>query len=169
MRCLVWLVLPALTVTFIGCGGETEGQRLDRLVPNALGTTKVTGSVLVDGQPVKDLWVTLHPKNPKIQERPRGQTDQNGKFALQTYTSGDGAPDGEWALTIAWLTYIKRDSDWGGEDKLKNQYNDPKTTPFKVTVAGTPLELPTFELKLKGVADSAAPAPSKKPVDKRDR
>src|SRR5439155_21850510 len=112
----------------------------------------------VDGAPVKDLWVTLHPADSSVALRPRGQTDKDGNFQITTYSGGDGAPEGEYAITIEWLTYIKRASDWGGPDKLKNQYNDPKTTPFHVTVEDEPVVLPPFELKLEGV--EAKPAPS---------
>lgn len=157
MRCLAWFVLLTVSAGIIGCG-ETEEQRLDRMVPDAVDTVKVTGSVLVDGEPVKDLWVTLIPNDEKVNLRPRGQTDEDGKFSLTTYTGGDGAPAGEYKVTIAWLTYIKRDSDWGGPDKLKNQYNDPKTTPFDLTVADEPIEIPTYELKLKGVEGKPDPA-----------
>ncbi len=140
---------------------------MKRLVPNAAGTTKVTGHVNVDGLPMEGLWVTLHPKDDKVTLRPRGQTDANGDFSLTTYTGGDGAPKGDYALTIEWLTYIKRDSDWGGPDKLRNQYNDPKTTPFEVTVGDTPLQLPPFDLKLEGV--EAKPAPAAPRVNKREK
>lgn len=161
MRRFVWILLVLILAPSSGCGRrESEQQRLERLVPNAVGTSKVTGNVTVDGEPVKDLWVTLHPKDASVKLRPRGQTDAKGNFKISTYTGGDGAPDGEYDITIAWLTYIKRDSDWGGPDKLKNQYNDPKTTPFHVTIEGEPVELDPFELKLEGVevkGGSAAP------------
>ena len=158
MRCLVSSVLLAISAGVLGCG-ESEGARLDRLVPNAESTTKVSGKVLVDGAPVKDLLVTFHPTDPSKPLRPRGQTDQDGNFTLTTYTGGDGAPWGDYNITIEWLTFIKRDSDWGGPDKLKNQYNDPKTTPFHVTVDVAPIELPLFELKLAGVQGKSAPSP----------
>lgn len=156
MRSLVWVVTGSLLAGVLGCGGESEEQRLERLVPGAVDTTPVSGKVTVDGRPVKDLWVTLHPKDPSVSLRPRGQTDENGNFKLTTYTGGDGAPIGEYNITIEWLTFIKRGGDWGGPDKLKNQCNDPKSTPYHVTVTSTPIELPTFELKLEGVAGKPA-------------
>jgi hypothetical protein len=127
------------------------------MVPNAENTTKVTGKVTVDGAPVPDLWVTLHPKDSSVALRPRAQTDKNGDFQITTYNGGDGAPSGEYTITVEWLTYIKRASDWGGPDKLYNQYNDPKTTPFHITVDVDPIELPPFDLKLAGVQPKSPP------------
>lgn len=149
--------LGLLALVVAGCG-ESEAQRLKRIVPDAVGTTKVSGKVLVDGKPVKDLWVTFHPTDPSVKWRPRAQTDANGNFAMTTYNAGDGAPKGDWNITIEWLTYIKRASDWGGPDKLKNQYNNPNDTPFKVSIKDDKsIQLPTFELKLEGA--EAKPAP----------
>ena len=167
MRCLHLLAVVALCTTVLGCSGESDEERLNRLVPNALDTTEVRGKVTVDGAPKKDLWVTLHPKDTSITMRPRGQTDAKGNFRITTYTGGDGAPPGEYNITIEWLTYIKRDSDWGGPDKLKNQYNDPATTPFHVTVEDDPIDLPVFELKLEGV--EGKPAPEAPQVPRRER
>ena len=176
MRC--WIQLVLLSACLIGCErAETDEERLKRFVPNALSTTKVSGNVTVDGAPVKDLTVTLHPSEATVRSRtpgdpnsqllPRAQTDAEGKFRITTYNGGDGAPKGEYNITIEWLTYIKRSSDWGGPDKLKNQYNDPKTTPFHVTVEDQPLVLPAFELKVAGVEGKAAP--TKPPENKREK
>ena len=168
MRHVILFALLALVAAVGGCSrGETEEERLHRLVPNALETIKVRGKVTVDGKPMKDLWVKFHPVDSSITVVPRAQTDASGNFQITTYSGGDGAPPGDYKITIEWLTYIKRDSDWGGPDKLKNQYNDPATTPFEVTVEDEPLELEPFELKLEGAEEK--PAPSKAVVPKSER
>ena len=167
MRRIELFVLLALSSLLTGCGGETDEERLLRLVPDARATTPISGTVIVDGAPVKDLWVTLHPKDSSFTFRPRGQTDGKGHFQIMTYSAGDGAPEGDYDITVEWLTYIKRDSDWGGPDKLKNQYNDPSTTPFHVTVEEEPIELPPFELQLEGV--EGKPSPSTAQVPRREK
>jgi len=160
-------VVLALSSVFVGCGGESDEERLLRLVPDARATTPVSGTVTVDGSPAKDLWVTLHPKDSSVTLRPRGQTDGHGNFHITTYSAGDGAPEGDYDITIEWLTYIKRDSDWGGPHKLKNQFNDPSTTSFHVTVGEEPVELPAFELELEGV--EGKPAPTAPQVPRREK
>src|SRR5262249_46370055 len=94
MRRIELFVLLALSSLLAGCGGETDEERLLRLVPDARATTPVSGTVVVDGAPVKDLWVTLHPKDSSFTFRPRGQTDGKGRFQIMTYSAGDGAPEG---------------------------------------------------------------------------
>ena len=168
MRYFLPCVLLVIALPNAGCNrGETNEERLRRLVPDALSTTEVNGRVTVDGSPVKNLWVTLHPIKGDGTLLPKGQTDVDGNFQITTYIAGDGAPEGDYKITIEWLTYIKRDSDWGGPDKLKNLYNDPATTAFEVTVGDEPVELPTFELKLEGV--EGKPAPSQPAGYKREK
>jgi hypothetical protein len=152
MRLPVCLVLLAMVVTITGCGrGETDQQLLKRLVPNASATKPVTGIVTVDGVPVKDLWVTLHPTDPEQKLRPRAQTDPQGRFQITTYVGGDGAPSGDYTITIEWLRFSRLGgAGWVGPDKLDNQYSDPKTTSLKVTVKDAPVELPAFQLTTKG-------------------
>src|SRR6516165_2382039 len=99
MRRWTFLVSTLFCATVIGCGGESEEERLNRLVPNALGTTEVYGRVTVDGKPVKDLWVKLHSADPKIAMTPRGQTDAQGYFHIGTYSGSDGAPAGDYKIT----------------------------------------------------------------------
>ncbi|WP_010582327.1 hypothetical protein [Schlesneria paludicola] len=146
-------------VSISGCGGESNEQRLKRLVPNANKTTKVTGNVTVNGQPGKDLWVTLHSTS-GIELRPRAQCDDKGHFAIGTYLGDDGAPPGDYKITIEWLTFSRLGgAGWVGPDKLKDKYNDPKKTPFDITVADKPITLPTFELEVN--AEEAANAKPK--------
>lgn len=148
MRRIAGPLLLLCAVSISGCGGETNEQRLQRMVPNAKKTTKVNGNVTVNGQPGKDLWVTLHSTD-GLELRPRAQCDEKGHFTIGTYQGDDGAPAGDYKITIEWLTFARLGgAGWVGPDKLKNKYNDPKKTPFEVTVADKPLTLPTFELEV---------------------
>lgn len=171
MRLLLLLCGLIALVFASGCGPnvESDQERLKRLVPNAAQTTKVTGKVTVDGAPVKDILVTLHnPKQSGKAQRPNARTREDGTFQISTYLEGDGAPPGEYHVTLEWLTFQSIGAQWIGPDKLKNQYNDPKSTPFHVTVTDAPLEIPPFELKVEGVASPKADATAgKKAIFKR--
>jgi len=170
MRSLILSVLVAMIVGISGCSqGESNEQRLKRLVPNASKTTPVSGIVTVDGAPVKDIWVTLHSVAADMQVQPRDLTDETGRFEITTYMEGDGAPAGEYNITVEWLTYRPFGSQWVGPDKLKDQFNDAKTTPFHVTVADTPVELPPFELKLAGVESKTTSKDEPQPIFKKTR
>ncbi len=58
----------------------------------------VTGEVLLDGKPVEGAAVLF---TPDAGGRPAdGVTDKEGKFSLQTYEPGDGAPLGKYKVAI---------------------------------------------------------------------
>lgn len=112
----------------------------------------VAGRVVVDGKPAGAATVTLHPVNPGAEfkdVRPTGQTDADGRFALTTFAHNDGAPSGEYRVTVAWYQpAAKRGSD--GDDLppkplLPAVYTNPTDTPLRATVKpGDPL---TIEIK----------------------
>jgi hypothetical protein len=158
MRCTVWFVSLSLSIGILGCGSgrETDEERLKRLVPSAVPTTPVKGKVTVNGEPVEGLWVRLLPASGETPTFPsQAQTNSNGEFEIGTYKVGDGAPKGEYNITIEWLVYYQK--TWNGPDGLGEKYNDPKTSKFTVTVDNKPVVLPPMELTVdKSVADIKA-------------
>src|SRR5262245_26228369 len=63
----------------------------------------VTGKVLVDGKPAEHATVTFHPAGGGADApKPRATVKADGSFALTTHTTGDGAPAGEYAVTVEW-------------------------------------------------------------------
>lgn len=165
MRLAICFALLVIISGMTGCSRrESDDQMLKRLAPNAAATTKVSGSVTVDGAPVKDLWVTLHSTDASNKLRPRAQTDPQGRFQITSYIGGDGAPPGDYAITIEWLRFSRLGgAGWVGPDKLNNQFSDPKTTALKVTVKESPIDLPVFELTTKG-GDPAKASKAVEPV-----
>ncbi len=73
-----------------GCG--------ERPVP----TYPVVGQVFYRGQPLAEAQVVFHCVDDSKQtaNRPMAFTDSNGHFALTTMKPGDGAPPGEYAITV---------------------------------------------------------------------
>ena len=61
-------------------------------------------------------------------------TDAEGKFKVSTYESGDGIPEGTYAVTFMWGQVNLMTMSYGGPDKLNDRYSDPETSTFKVTV-----------------------------------
>jgi hypothetical protein len=114
---------------------------------------KVQGIVTVDGQPVPEIQVALHPVNPVNDNKPtfpQGFTDAEGKIRISTYAEGDGAPEGEYKVTFILQDYNIMGRTFSGPDKLKKKYADPKTTPFTLTLApGKPNDLGKVELTAK--------------------
>ena len=69
------------------------------------------GKITKDGKPLANAMITFHPVDPSIIKLPEGQTgieiakpttttDDNGDFALSTYFAKDGAPAGDYKVTV---------------------------------------------------------------------
>jgi hypothetical protein len=62
----------------------------------------VRGQVLFDGKPAPRALVVFHPldNNDADTARPRALAGPDGCFEIFTYTAGDGAPAGKYAVTV---------------------------------------------------------------------
>ncbi|HLJ12600.1 MAG TPA: hypothetical protein VKU82_15505 [Planctomycetaceae bacterium] len=130
------VIMAAAVLSLSSCGKNAE--------PPHRETFPVTGEVEVDGSPAADVAVTFtdvkgfDAKNPILSS---AYTDKEGKFKISTFKEGDGVPEGEYVLTFEWCARNAFTGVYGGPDKFKGRYNDPKISPFKVTVKkGVPNE-----------------------------
>ena len=95
------------------------------------------GTVLVAGQPAEGVLVVFQPLGAKsepgrVVPRTMAPTDANGEFRLSTFGSHDGAPPGEYAVTLAWH---ERPFDENiGEDRWKGKFGNPAQPVRRVTV-----------------------------------
>lgn len=136
------LLLPALF-----CSCEKEG-------PYRKETFPVTALVYVDDKlPTSDIKAECHSVAGMDTQHPtvsQGYVGGDGKLAISTYESGDGVPPGEYVLTFYWGEHNLLSRSYGGPDKLKDKYRDPKTSPFKFTVEpGKPTDLGRIDLTTK--------------------
>lgn len=139
-------ILAALMLT-AGCGKKDEPFRKE--------TIPVTGQILVDGQPPgSPIQIACHDLNGMDQEHPsvsQANSDNDGKFEISTYETGDGVPPGDYALTFTWGEFNMVSMSFGGPDKLKKRYNDAEKSEvrFQVKSGDEPLDLGTIELSTK--------------------
>lgn len=145
VRRLLWSC-PLLLVIGLGSCGKPQQYRKE--------TFPVTGRVVVDGQPPSSpIQIECHNVAGMDQQHPtvsQTMTGEDGKFAISTYESGDGVPAGEYALTFYWGQLNLISANYGGPDKLKKRYRDPKKSEIKFTVEpGQPTDLGTLELTTK--------------------
>jgi hypothetical protein len=137
VRGLCGVAFGVLAVLLAGCGKK-----------GWLETYPVKGTVLVDGKPAKDVMLTFHPKE-QMGDRPyipSGRTNDNGEFNVSTFVTDDGAPAGEYDVTIVWpVRFNPMSTLWEG-DKLNGRYSNKANTTLRVTVEKRPQELPPFEL-----------------------
>lgn len=136
------VVLVGLSMT--SCGGKKE----------FLDVFPVTGRINVNGEPAAECMITLtrtfemdHPRR----VWPYGLTDENGVFKITSYNAGDGAPEGEYIVTIEWKERSGLlNNNFDGMDRLDGAYANVeknKSQPgFVIKVGRQPLQLPPFEL-----------------------
>lgn len=96
----------------------------------------VSGTVKVDGKAPEGARVVLSPVNPSGPDAitPNGAVKSDGSFTVTTYKAGDGAPPGEYVVTVVWFKYDES-IQGTGPNVLPEQYASPKTSPIKATVA----------------------------------
>jgi len=131
-----------------GCGGN-NGQ---------LDTYPVTGEVHINGQPAAGCIVTFVPLAPELKSivMPGGKTDENGRFQLTTYETNDGAPAGEYGVTLRWEATKKwpgREAELRidpvapiGPDRLKGQFSSPEKSKLTAIVSEGENELEPFQI-----------------------
>lgn len=128
-----------------GCGGET---RVD--------VYPTSGQVLHRGQPLANALVVLHDARPVAEQQgrpiPRATTDKEGKFQISSYGGADGAPVGEYKVTV--FTQggeLEEGEDPEGAkqepDLLRGRYSNPDTSGLTATIKPGENVLPPFELQ----------------------
>ncbi|HEY2840409.1 MAG TPA: hypothetical protein VGJ26_14730, partial [Pirellulales bacterium] len=117
----------ALAFACVGCG--KSGPPRKTVYP-------VSGQVLVDGKPAEQAVVYLHPvKKVENLGRPFGTVKADGSFQIGTYLSNDGAPAGEYAVTVVWQkNMIVEGEERSGPDQLGDRYSNPSQPIAKITV-----------------------------------
>ena len=99
-------------------------------------THPVAGSLMVNGQPASGAVVTLYPVGEKVDTRnskPWGVVDAAGEFRLQTYVKEDGAPAGEYMLTVKWPWDVN-DMSQALSDRLGGRLALPDKSEIQVQV-----------------------------------
>ena len=132
-----------LLVVVGGCGGD-----------NRVKLYPATGSVTVKGRPAEGAQVVLFPADESLRRAgnpmPTGLVGADGKFALGSYGPGDGAPAGEYQVTIVWPEEVKTDPNNPerppARDRLNSRYAAPGQSGLTATIEAGPTELPPFEL-----------------------
>ncbi|MDY3552525.1 carboxypeptidase-like regulatory domain-containing protein [Gemmata sp. JC717] len=119
--------------------------------PAAPKTVPLSGVVRVNGKPAARAKVFLTPLAPSDGRPvlPSAETGADGTFRVSTYLPDDGAPPGEYAVTVLWPTYAMSGSEEvEGPDRLKGRYNSVRSPAATVAVTEATRELPPLDLRL---------------------
>jgi hypothetical protein len=127
------LVFPLLAAT--GC---SDGRRT---------VYPVDGSVTWKGKIPAGAQVVFHPvgRTDKDAIRPTGQVDEEGHFTLTTFSAGDGAPSGQYDVTVVW--WVSPGKSQPAVNKLPAAYARPDTSGQRITVSAGANNHQTINLK----------------------
>lgn len=112
----------------------------------------VHGQVLFQGQPAAHAQITFHPVNDNSPAaiHPTGIVDEQGNFTLTSYKQGDGAPEGEYRVTIQWFLAVRTQTQAGPDyvsvNHLPARYGHADTSGLRAVVARGKNEIPPFSL-----------------------
>jgi hypothetical protein len=134
---------PLLSLFVLGCGSD------DKRLP----VHPARGQILYAGKSIPHAQITFHPldTSKKDAPRPHATVAKDGTFALTTYNGDDGAPAGEYAVTVEWwLTDAKRGTQEGDSapptNRLPKRYASVSTSKLHVTIQEGDNELPIIQL-----------------------
>lgn len=110
--------------------------------PSAAGRRPVypvEGRLLIEGVPAANAQVAFHPAGDAdpTAPRPTGHTGPDGTFRLTTYTANDGAPAGEYVVTVVWpndAIPVDECASPVTHDRLNGHYADPAARRLVATV-----------------------------------
>ena len=111
-------------------------------------TFTVTGKVTIDGKPAEKATVVFHPvgKSGADAVKSRGQVGADGTFTLTTYSGNDGAPAGDYVVTVQlWAAGVR--SDESPSNRLNPKFATPETSGLSATVLAGPTTLETIALR----------------------
>lgn len=136
---LLQMGVCALAFTMTGCSGKGDH----------LPVNHVKGTLFINDKPAPGAKVVLHPwSNPSFPPglRPSAEVGADGSFEISTYGTGDGAPAGDYIITVSWPMPKDDPQDEFPPDRLKNAYSDPRSAKFRAQIKPGENELPPLKI-----------------------
>jgi hypothetical protein len=132
------LAAGSMVVLVSACGSKGP-----RLYP-------VKGSVRINGEPAKDVNIVFTPvalpEGGATPLSPAAVTEEGGSFRLMSFKPGDGAPAGDYQVTVI-FPMNRFNKHQSGIDRLRGKFANPKTSGLTAKVEPTSNDLPPFDLK----------------------
>jgi len=133
------LLFAVALVILVGCGGQDH----PRCFP-------VRGQVLAGDRPLAEATVLLHPlfESAPVIPRPIARTDADGRFEISTFGTHDGAPPGEYAITVE----LRENRTVGeevirdGRNLLPSRYSDARQSDLRCEVVAGNNDIPPLQL-----------------------
>ena len=112
-------------------------------------TFPVTGSLTYEGEPMAGAMLAFFPAADQSATS-HGVSDESGNYTLSTHLTGDGAPAGQYIVTIYWpdrrgLKSTSPEEEDSPEQTLPNRlpkaYSRAKTSALRATVEAGPNQI----------------------------
>jgi hypothetical protein len=133
-------VLAAVVLPACGCGRSGE---------NHVAVHPVQGAIQFRGQPMEGAFVALHPKSATDGvPTPRATVAKDGTFTVTTYDGNDGAPEGDYVVTVQWYRPVRVGNDLvGGPNVLPAKYASVRTSDVQIRIAAGENRLQPIQLR----------------------
>ena len=107
------------------------------------------GRVMFDNRPLAEAQLVFHPVVGSVVPLPTAITRSDGAFDVTTWADNDGAPVGEYRVTIVLkeLVMLGEEKVRSGRNLLPIIYSDNKRSPLKCIIKEGDNTIPVFELK----------------------
>lgn len=111
----------------------------------------VHGKVTSKGKPLAEAMVVMHRVGGDVagNQKPMAIAKSDGTFDLTTYHAGDGAPPGDYAITVELraITTGGEEPTRNGPNTLPAKYAKPASSGIKYTVVDGDNQIPAIDLK----------------------
>jgi hypothetical protein len=138
-------LISVIVLAGIGILSSVGCSKSDNHVP----VHPVAGAIKYQGRPVVGAFVSLHPKTAtEGVPNPRATVEKDGSFTVSTYNGNDGAPEGEYIVTVQWYKPVRQGNDLvGGPNVLPVKYASARTSDVKIRVAAGKNQLQPIQLR----------------------
>ena len=139
-RLTVLAAPAAISLLLSGCG---------KAKTNRTPVYPAAGKIVFGGQSLEGALVVLHPKGPASPAawKPTAKVQADGTFRFSTYDTADGAPPGEYVVTISLQRAVRVEGEFlPGPNLLPAKYSLPTTSDISVRIAEGQNDLPLIAL-----------------------
>ena len=138
-----WIAGAAGLLVLAWCGLSFGKRDVDRIEVHPAQGRVQFGDAIPEGA-----LLTLHPLSPALSIRPKATVRADGTFQISTYGASDGAPEGDYRVTIVWHQLVEVDGEpTAGPNLLPPSYSQPGTTDLRVSVKPGTNELSPLQIR----------------------
>ena len=122
----------------VGCSSERRAP-----------VSAVSGKLMIAGKPAEGATIFFHPKGAEKSNTPHPMAvvQADGTFTPTTYLSNDGAPPGEYLVTVRWTVKSTVEGEViEGPDLLKERFSNRANPAATVIIKEEETVIPPIEL-----------------------